>query len=74
MNIETEKIRLTKQLLNTDDPKVLAIIKTILEQESGPDFWDDLTTFQREEIQEASREIENGDYRDFGEVLEKYRE
>ena len=57
MNIQAEKIVLTKMLLETENPKIIESIKEIFKKEQSPDFWDSLSVEQREEIEKASLEI-----------------
>ena len=42
MNIQAEKIELLKLLLDTNNPKIIQLIKQIFEQEKNADFWDEL--------------------------------
>ena len=73
MNIQAEKIELTKLLLNTDNPSIIQSIKDIFKKANTSDFWDTLTFEQREEIKEASLEIENGQTTDYEEFMAKHR-
>ena len=73
MNIETEKIRLVKMILDTENPKIIESIKKIFLRESSSDFWDDLTLQQQEEIEKASAEIEEGEITDYEAYIQKHR-
>ena len=73
MNIQAEKIHLVKMLLDTENPKIIESIKKIFKNEKKMDFWDELLPEQREEIEKASREIKNGEVRDYGSFMRKHR-
>ena len=73
MNIQTEKIELTKLLLNTDNPLIIQSIKEIFKKANTSDFWDTLSFEQKKEIEEASLEIENGEVSDYEKFMSKHR-
>lgn len=73
MNIQAEKIELTKLLLNTDNPSILKSIKDIFRKANSTDFWDTLSSEQQQEIKKASQEIENGEVTDYEEFMSKHR-
>jgi hypothetical protein len=73
MNIQAEKIELIKMLLDTENPKIIESIKKNLRKEKTSDFWDDLSLQQREEIEKASIEIENGEVTDYESFMQKHR-
>ncbi|WP_031426918.1 hypothetical protein [Flavimarina sp. Hel_I_48] len=74
MNIEAEKISLTKLLLETEDINVLNQVKEILEQgHQKTDFWDELTDVQKEEINLGSDQLENGEYVRYEDYIAKHR-
>ena len=73
MSFQTEKIRLAKQLLATEDPKIIAAIKKLFKQEKTADFWDELSIKQKEEIEKALIEIKNDEVTDYDSFMEKYR-
>ena len=72
MNIQAEKIVLTKMLLETENPKIIESIKEIFKKEQSPDFWDSLSVEQREEIEKASLEIKNGEVTDYDTFMQKH--
>ena len=72
MNIQAEKIVLTKMLLETENPKIIESIKEIFKKEQTPDFWDSLSVEQREEIEKASLEIKNGEVTDYDTFMQKH--
>lgn len=74
MNIQAEKIELIKMLLNTDNPKIIQLIKNVFKQErNSSDFWNELTAKQQEEIKQASLEIQNGKLTNYEDFMRKHR-
>ena len=74
MNIQAEKIKLTKLLLSTDNPPIINSIKEIFKNANAPeDFWGSLSPEQKEEINKASLEIENGETTDYEKFMSKHR-
>lgn len=73
MNIQAEKIELVKLLLDIENPKIIESIKRILKKETTPDFWDELSVEQRDEIEKATLEIEKGEVTDYEAFMRKHR-
>ncbi len=73
MNIQAEKIELAKMLLETNNPRIINSIKKIFKKEKPKDFWDDLSSSQKREIEKASAEIENGEVSDYENFMQKHR-
>ena len=73
MDIQATKIELTKLLLNTDNVSVLNKIKTILKTEKK-DWWDELTDFQKEQIEIGENQIDNGEVISWEEVKKQMNE
>ncbi|MEO5789065.1 MAG: hypothetical protein ACOH2D_10905 [Gelidibacter sp.] len=73
MNIQDEKIKLVKMLLDTENPKIIESIRNIFKKEKVSDFWEDLSPQQRKEIEKASAEIENGEIIDYESFMRKHR-
>ncbi len=73
MNIQAEKIELTKLLLNTDNPTIIQAIKDIFKKANITDFWDTLSFDEKKEIEEASEQIENGETTDYENFMSKHR-
>ncbi|WP_373060269.1 hypothetical protein [Zunongwangia sp. H14] len=73
MNIQAEKIELAKLLLNTDNPKIIKSIKQIFKKEKTTDFWEDLSSDQKREIKEATKQIEQGETADYEYFMAKHR-
>lgn len=72
MNIQAEKIALAKMLLETENPRIIASIKKIFSKENTSDFWNDLSSEQKEEIQKASLEIANDDIIDYDLFMQNF--
>lgn len=73
MNIQAEKIQLVKMLLDTENPKIIESIKNIFKKEKTMDFWTELSLEQKNEIEKASIEIENGEITDYESFMKKHR-
>jgi uncharacterized protein YaeQ len=73
MNIQAEKIQLAKMLLDTENPKIIESIKNIFKRERNVDFWTELSLEQKNEIEKASIEIENGEIIDYESFMQKHR-
>ena len=73
MNIKSEKIEIAKLILETDNPVILRSIKNILNKDRKTDFWETLTSSQREEIENGISEIENGEILDYEDFMKNYR-
>ena len=73
MNIQAEKIELTKLLLNTENPSIIQSIKDIFTKARPIDFWDSLTIEQKHEIKAGSLELEKGESSDYEEFISKHK-
>jgi len=73
MNIQVEKIELTKLLLNTNSPKILQRIKDILTPAQSEDFWDELSQEQQEEIKLGTQQILEGKITEYETYMAKHR-
>ena len=73
MNIQEEKIHLVKLLLETENQDTLNSIKEIFLKNENVDFWDELSTKQKEEIENASIEIQNGEVTDYDSFIQRHR-
>lgn len=59
MNIEATKLELMQLLLNTTKESILMKIKRIYQEETQ-DWWDELNTEERAEIEEGLLQVKNG--------------
>lgn len=74
MNIQAEKLEIMKIVLETNDPGILNSIKRPFKHESQIDFWNTLTTWQKEEILQGIFEIEQGDSVAYEDIIKKYHD
>ena len=68
MDIQLEKLELIKQLAETENPSIIKDIKKIFQREKK-DWWDELSMEQKEAIEEGERQIENGEFVTFEEMM-----
>ena len=68
MDIQLEKLELIKQLAETENPSIIKDIKKIFQREKK-DWWDELSTEQKEAIEEGETQIENGEFVTFEEMM-----
>jgi len=73
MDIQAEKIALVKMVLDTNNPKTLQSIKNLLKGTIQPDFWDELSTVKQKEINNASKELEEGKTTNYESFIAKHR-
>jgi hypothetical protein len=73
MNIQEEKIHLAKLLLETEDQNTINSIKEIFSKNEIVDFWDELSVEQKNEIENASIEIQKGEVTDYDSFIQKHR-
>ncbi|WP_322966348.1 hypothetical protein [Psychroflexus longus] len=73
MDMQSEKIQLAKMLLETENPNIIESIKRIFKKNKTVDFWDELSPEQKNEIERASTEIENGELTDYDSFMQKHR-
>jgi hypothetical protein len=60
-------------LLETENPNIIESIKRIFKKNKTVDFWDELSPEQKNEIERASIEIENGELTDYDSFMQKNR-
>ena len=73
MNIQAEKLKLMKLILETDNPKVLESIKKLFRNESKADFWESLSDEQKQEIELGIQEVNEGKTVDYEKFIRKHR-
>jgi predicted Zn-ribbon and HTH transcriptional regulator len=73
MDIQAEKIELMKLLLTTDNPSIIESIKQVFKKEKTTDFWDELTTDQQKEINQADVEISLGETTNYESFMSSHR-
>jgi len=73
MDIQAEKIELMKLLLNTNNPSILESIKNILKKNKNSDFWNELSSDQQREINNADIEISQGQTSNYETFMASHR-
>ena len=61
MDIQAEKITLAQLLLQTEDVTIIKKVKAIFKKEKK-DWWNELSQDQKNEIEEADKEIDRGEF------------
>ena len=73
MNLQAEKLEVLKLILETDNPGILSSIKKLLSREAKEDFWDALSSAQKEEILQGIAEIDHGEMVEYEDLMKKHR-
>ncbi|MBU2651866.1 MAG: hypothetical protein KKA81_13130 [Bacteroidetes bacterium] len=73
MNIQAIKLEIMKLILETDNPMILESIRKLFKKEPSPDFWETLSSEQKEDILQGIKEIENGEIVDYEDFMKKHR-
>ena len=68
MDIQLEKIELMKLLAETENPSIIKDIKKIFQREKK-DWWEEVSDEQKADIEEGERQIENGEFVTFDEMM-----
>ena len=68
MDIQLEKIALIKLLAETESPSIINDIKKVFQREKK-DWWEELSEEQKADIEEGERQIENGEFVTFDEMM-----
>ncbi len=61
LNIEATKLELMNLLLQTNNESVLTKLKVVFEEEAV-DWWNDMSTNEREEIKTGLKQADNGNF------------
>jgi mRNA-degrading endonuclease toxin of MazEF toxin-antitoxin module len=72
MNIQAQKIELTKQLLEINSEVVLKQIKALLTAHKT-DLWDELSDEQKASVKRAKTQLANGEGVAHKDVMKKYK-
>ena len=70
MDIQTTKIELVRMILDIDNQSLIEKIIAFMKQET-PDFWTQLPTSQKEEIEIGINQLNRGERIEFNEFLKK---
>jgi hypothetical protein len=73
VNLQAEKIQLTKWILGTDNVKVLDKIRNILIKEQNVDFWNKLSLEQKKDIELGLSEVADGKVIEYETLMDKFR-
>ncbi len=71
MNVQAEKIALTKAILVIDSKVVLKHVKAVLSSYKT-DLWDELSDEQKASVKRARIQLANGEGKPHKEVMKKY--
>jgi hypothetical protein len=72
MDIQTTKIELIKMILDIETPELIEKVVKLLKKEKK-DFWDELSSAQKEEIEKADLEILNEETTDYETFISSHR-
>ncbi|MCF8247235.1 MAG: hypothetical protein K9J37_14770 [Saprospiraceae bacterium] len=68
MDVRTEKLWLIDQIAKITDERLISTLKSLLEfasqqskTEADKDFWDELSTGQKQRIEKSIRQLDNGE-------------
>lgn len=73
MNIQAEKLELVRMILDTDNPRILSLVRRIFASAKSVDFWDSLSQLEKEEIFKGIDEIENCETVNYEDFIKKHR-
>ena len=73
MNLQAEKLKLIELLLNTNNPSIIERIRSILQTEEANDIWKEITDEQKDEIENALKEVKKGKLIPLQRFLEKHK-
>ncbi len=70
MDIQTSKIELAKIILSIENTEFIERIKNFISKERE-DFWDDLTSSEKAEIELGIKQLDNGERISYDDFLKK---
>ena len=70
MSIQTSKIELVKMILSIENAEFISRISDFIKEESV-DFWNELSSKERQEIQKGIEQLDNGQRIDFNDFLKQ---
>jgi len=73
VDIQAEKLKLIELLLNTNNPSIIERIRSILQTQEANDIWEEITDEQKDEIENALKEVKEGKLMPFKQLLEKHK-
>lgn len=72
MNIEAEKIKLLKLILETEDEAIIQELKVVFKKQ-GPDFWEELPDSVKESINRGLDDVAAGRVQNHDQVMEEFK-
>ncbi|WP_340152276.1 hypothetical protein [uncultured Marivirga sp.] len=73
MNIQAEKLRIMKMILETDNPTILESIKNLFVKQPESDFWTTLPENEKEDILKGIEELEKGEVVNYDDFIARHR-
>jgi predicted nucleic acid-binding protein len=73
MNIQDQKIRLAKMILETDSPTILELVKSVFGKATQSDFSEILSDEQKAKIEQGLSYLVNEDTVEYESLIKKYR-
>ena len=72
MDLQSRKIEFIQEFLKIQSEDAIERLEKLLKKEKTTDFWDDLSPEQKEEIDNASLEIKNGEVTSYDSFIQKH--
>lgn len=72
MKLQEQKLELAKMVLNTDSEALLKKVRAVFDKAES-DFWDELSDFQKQTVEEAIKQADKGELVSHKEAMKKYR-
>lgn len=72
MNIESEKLKLIDWITNLRDDSIIERIKMLKENQSGTDWWDEITEEEKAAIEKGLEDVKAGRLVPHEKVKEEY--
>ena len=72
MKIQEQKLELAKMILNTDSEQLLKKVRAVFDKAES-DFWDELSDYQKQEVETAIKQADKGEMVSHKEAMKKYR-
>jgi hypothetical protein len=72
MKLQEQKLELAKMVLNTDSEVLLKQVRAVFDKAES-DFWDELSDYQKQTVEEAIKQADKGEMVSHKEAMKKYR-
>lgn len=73
MDIQTEKLRLMKMIIEADSPELISSILDLFSKRKKKDFWSGLTDQEKVDIELGLDEIEKGEIVSYESIIQGHR-